>query len=103
VTSTTSYLGTTPGSIAVPDLAAPARRHDLAGLPPAWIGIGALDLFYDEDLDDASRLREAGVECEVELVDGAFHGFDTVKPGAAVTRRFRDVQLRALSARLAVR
>ena len=31
--------------------AAPARRADLSGLPPAWIGVGTLDLFYEESLD----------------------------------------------------
>jgi acetyl esterase/lipase len=29
-----------------PAEAAPARREDLSGLPPTWIGVGTLDLFY---------------------------------------------------------
>jgi len=41
--------------------AAPARRQDLSGLPPAWIGVGKLDLFYQECLEYGGRLREAGV------------------------------------------
>jgi hypothetical protein len=32
----------------------------------------------------------------VEVVEGAFHGFDSVAPKAGVTRRFRDAQVRAL-------
>ena len=28
----------------------------LAGLPPAFIAVGALDLFVDEDIDYAARL-----------------------------------------------
>ena len=46
-----------------PDVAVPARRTDLAGLPPAWIGVGTADLFYDEDVAHAERLNDAGVPC----------------------------------------
>jgi acetyl esterase/lipase len=91
------YLGTTPGRPAVPGGAVPARHDDLSGLPPAWIGVGALDLFYEEDLAYADRLRAAGVACEVEVVDGAFHGFDSVRPNASVTQRYRAAQLQALA------
>lgn len=78
-----AYLGN-----ADPDVAVPARRDDLSGLPPAWIGVGTLDLFHDEDLAYAERLRAAGVACEVEVVDGAFHGFDGVAPKADVSLSF---------------
>lgn len=78
-----AYLGK-----ADPDIAVPARRDDLSGLPPAWIGVGTLDLFHDEDLAYAERLRAAGVPCEVEVVDGAFHGFDGVAPKADVSLSF---------------
>jgi len=33
----------------------------LSGLPPAWIGVGSLDLFADEDTEYARRLRDADV------------------------------------------
>ena len=46
----TAYLGRLPQPEAAPPYAAAARRDDLAGLPPAWIGVGELDLFYAEDL-----------------------------------------------------
>ena len=64
-----SYTGLEPGS-EVSGLAAPARYEDLSGLPPAWIGVGTLDLFYDEDLAYADRLRSAGVPCELDVVPG---------------------------------
>ncbi|UXA18346.1 alpha/beta hydrolase [Mycobacterium sp. SMC-4] len=70
------------------DIAVPARRTDLAGLRPAWIGVGTLDLFHDEDLAYAQRLRDAGVPCEVKIVHGAFHGFDGIAPKASVSREF---------------
>ncbi|MEV7098900.1 hypothetical protein AB0M80_39330 [Amycolatopsis sp. NPDC051045] len=34
-----SYLGTAPGAANLPPYAAAARREDLSGLPPAWIGV----------------------------------------------------------------
>ncbi|MDZ7674803.1 MAG: alpha/beta hydrolase [Acidimicrobiales bacterium] len=73
-----AYLGQPPGSASVPPPAAPARNEDLSGLPPAWIGVGTLDLFHDEDVAYAERLRTAGVECELHVVEGAFHGFDAL-------------------------
>ena len=76
----TAYLGD-----ADPQVAVPARRTDLAGLPPAWIGVGTLDLFHDEDLAYAERLHAAGVPCQVEVVPGAFHGFDAIVPQGAVS------------------
>ena len=46
------------------------------------------DLFHREDLAYAERLTAAGVPCEVEVVPGAFHGFDGVVPKAPVSRDF---------------
>lgn len=78
-----SYL-----SGADPEVAVPARREDLSGLPPAWLGVGTFDLFHDEDLAYAERLKAAGVLCEVEVVPGAFHGFDGIVPKAHVSQSF---------------
>ncbi len=93
----TSYLGRAPGGDDVADTAAPARRANLAGLPPAWIGVGTADLFHDEDLDYAARLRAAGVAVDVEVVAGAFHGFDAVLADKPVSRRFFDAQVQAIA------
>lgn len=98
-----SYLGRAPGSIGVTDHAAPARRKSFVGLPPAWIGVGTLDLFYDEDLAYAARLREAGVSTSVEIVEGAFHGFDAVMAKRPVSERFFEAQVAALETRIALR
>ncbi|WP_297732192.1 alpha/beta hydrolase [Mycobacterium sp.] len=92
----TAYLGG-----ADPRVAVPARRDDLSGLPPAWIGVGTHDLFYDEDLAYAQRLIDAGVPCHVEVIPGAFHGFDAVARKAQVSRRFFDSQCDSLRAALA--
>jgi acetyl esterase/lipase len=78
-----SYLGD-----ADPDVAVPARHEKLGGLPPAWIGVGTFDLFHDEDLAYAERLRAAGIPVEIEVVPGAFHGFDGIAAKAGVSREF---------------
>lgn len=69
----------------------PSLADDLAGLPPAWIGVGNLDLFFDEDLDYARRLVDAGVPVELHAYPGAFHGFDMMS-GSRVAKDFaRDM------------
>jgi acetyl esterase/lipase len=90
------YLGHEPGGPDVSAYAAPARRDDLSGLPPAWIGACTFDVLYDEDVAYAKRLRESGVPCELHVVEGGFHGFDILFPRAGVTQAFRDAQLGAL-------
>ncbi|BBY44722.1 alpha/beta hydrolase [Mycolicibacterium celeriflavum] len=91
-----AYLGDADPAVAVP-----ARREDLAGLPPAWIGVGDLDLFHDEDLAYAEHLKAAGVPCDVEVVEGAFHGFDGIVPKASVSQQFFDSQCAMLRRTLA--
>jgi acetyl esterase/lipase len=91
----TAYLGD-----ADPQIAVPARRDDLSGLAPAWIGVGTNDLFRDEDLAYAERLRSAGVPCAVEVVPGVFHGFDVIVSKAQVSQRFFDSECDSLRAAL---
>jgi acetyl esterase/lipase len=85
-----SYLGHAPGAAEAPKYAAAGRAENLAGLPPAWIGVGSLDLFYPEDAAYAVRLKAAGADCELAVVEGAYHGFDAVDPDAPVSRRFAE-------------
>jgi acetyl esterase/lipase len=83
-----SLLGVPAGSSRVPAAAVPARVASVAGLPPAWLGVGALDLFVEEDMEYARRLVHAGVATELLVVRGAFHGFDLVVPDAEASRQF---------------
>ena len=85
---------------AEPRHAVPARATDLGGLPPAWLGVGTLDLLFNECLEYAERLKQCGVRCAVEVVPGAFHGFDLLAPKAEVSRRFFESQCAALSGAL---
>jgi len=50
-----SLLGVPAGSHKVPAGAVPARVENLSGLPPAFIVVGAIDLFVDEDIEYARR------------------------------------------------
>lgn len=90
-----SFLGMAPGGRDVPVAAVPARTANLGGLPPAWIGVGALDLFVDEDIEYARRLVNAGVATEMVVVPGAFHAFDFA-PGVKVSQRFAAARIEAL-------
>lgn len=92
----TTYLGRAPGGVGVSPYAAPARRDDLSGLPPAWIGVGSIDLFHDEDVKYAHRLNASGVPCELKVVDGAFHSFNVLYPKAPISQEFWTEQVRAL-------
>jgi acetyl esterase/lipase len=52
-----AYLGT-----ADPEVAVPARHADLSAVAPAWVGVGTIDPLYDEDVEYARRLVDAGVD-----------------------------------------
>ena len=83
-----SYLGTEPGGDQISGYAAPARAENLAGLPPAFIATGALDLFAEENVAYAMRLLRAGVPVELHVYSGGFHGFD-IDQAASVSRQMR--------------
>jgi acetyl esterase/lipase len=92
-----AYLGRDGGGADVSPYAAAARATDLSNLPPAYIPVGALDLFVDENIEYAQRLIQAGVPTELHVYPGAFHGFDLFAPSAAVSKQFkadRDSALR---------
>lgn len=91
-----AFLGQAPGGPDVPADGVPARVSDLAGLPPAFLGVGGVDLFVREDIDYARRLTEAGVATELMVLPGAYHGFDRVAPETSAARRLTGAKLNAL-------
>ncbi len=92
------YLGHGPETPEPRPYAAAARRADLRGLPPAWIGIGTLDLFYPETLDYAQRLRAAGVACTLNVVEGMYHAADlAVEPRPPSVSIFHSELFNALT------
>ncbi|MEY4532509.1 MAG: hypothetical protein RI926_278 [Actinomycetota bacterium] len=90
-----AFLRAEPGSDQVRADFVPAREINLTGLPPTWIGVGNLDLFEGEDREYARRLSDAGIPCELVIIEGAFHGFDIVLRDAPVSREFLNTWLMA--------
>lgn len=97
-----ALLGTDAGGPNVPSQAVPARVEDLSGLPPAFILVGAIDLFFEEDLEYARRLMRAGVPVELYVIPGAFHGFTTAGPDAHQVRTAHRLGREALARALGV-
>lgn len=83
-----SYLGKNFGTEDISDYAAPARRLDLRGLPKAWIGVGDVELFFDENKSYADKLIAAGVPCELDIVSGAPHAFEGLAPDSELAKAY---------------
>jgi acetyl esterase/lipase len=83
-----SYLGS-PTDSEVPAYAAAARASNLAGWPPVYLSVGALDPFSDAVVDFAGRLRHSGVPTDLHVFTGAPHGFEQIAPASAVAHRSR--------------
>jgi acetyl esterase/lipase len=83
-----SYLGRHFGTDQVSAYAAPARRTSLEGLPKAWIGVGDVELFYEENKAYANQLSAAGVSCELEIVAGAPHAFEGLAPDSELAKDY---------------
>lgn len=84
-----AYLPCPIGSPDVPGEAAPARTTDLAGLPPTWIGTSDIELFYEEDCAYAEALGRSDVDTTLDVVRGASHGFESIRPGSDLVLRYR--------------
>jgi acetyl esterase/lipase len=99
----TAYLGHRPGAADPRRYAVAARREDLSGLPPAWIGVGDLDLFLEEDLEYARRLEKAGVPVEVVVEPGMYHAAELeLHASVPSMRAFRQAVVDAVGRGLAV-
>ncbi|MEU4564525.1 alpha/beta hydrolase [Actinoplanes sp. NPDC023936] len=88
-----ALLGDAAGGPDVSPYAAPARAADLSNLPPAFIDVGSAETFRDEDVAYPSRIWQAGGQAELHVWPGAFHGFDSMAPGAALSREARQARV----------
>ncbi|UQU62504.1 alpha/beta hydrolase [Couchioplanes caeruleus] len=91
------YLGGKPAD----QYAAPSRAEDLSGLPPAFIDVGTVDLFRDEDIAFAQRLMAAGVPTELHVHPGSYHAAETFAVDAALAQRIWALRIDALKRALA--
>ncbi len=94
------YLDGVPGETASP-YAAATRARDLSGLPPAYVCVGAEDLFRDEDIAYAQRLIAAGLPTELTVVPGMYHAGESMAPEAPVSQRLTQSILTAIGHALA--
>lgn len=85
-TGWTALLGNRRGGPQVSPYAAPARATDLSGLPPAYIDVGSVEVFRDEDVEYAARIWRAGGQAELHVWPGAFHGFDVIAPRTTISQ-----------------
>jgi acetyl esterase/lipase len=88
-----AYLGPVRARSEVPAYAAPARATDLAGLPPAFIDVGSVEVFRDEAVAYATGIWAAAGSAELHVWPGAFHSFDLVAPDAAVSLAAQQARL----------
>jgi acetyl esterase/lipase len=91
-----ALLGDAAGGPDVPVTAAPARLDDATDLPPAYIEVGQLDAFRDEDIAYATKLSRAGVPVEFHMHPGVPHEFDSIAFQADVARRAVADRVRVL-------
>jgi acetyl esterase/lipase len=75
----------------------PARRDQLARLPPALITCAEIDPFRDEAVEYALRLLRAGVCTELHVFPGTCHGFDSLLPDWGASQRLFALQGEALA------
>ena len=80
-----AYLGSRRAGEDVSVYAAPARATDLSGLPRTYLDCGSAEVFRDETVAYASGLWAAGGDAELHVWPGAFHGFTSMMPTAAIS------------------
>jgi acetyl esterase/lipase len=97
-TAWSAVLGAAPGAAGVSPIVAPARLADFAGLAPAYIEVGELDIFRDEDIAYAQSLARAGVSVELHVHPGAPHGFERFAPRSALAIRAMNDRWRVIAA-----
>jgi acetyl esterase len=96
VLSWAAYLGAgVPGTADVPVYAAPARASDLSGLPAAYVSAMEFDPLRDEGIAYALALQAAGVQVELHMFPGTFHGSSLVEH-AAISQLERSEEITVL-------
>jgi acetyl esterase/lipase len=81
-----ALLGDALGSDNVTPIHAAGRMttEEAAGLPPAYIDFGELDIFRDESYEYARKLGKAGVSVTLHVYPGLPHGFEAFSFGTPI-------------------
>lgn len=98
ITAWTALLGDDAGisDASISPYAAPARAKSLAGLPPAYIEVGELDIFRNESITYATRLLHENISTELHVYPGLPHAFDMVAPFISATVRAQGNRCKAM-------
>jgi acetyl esterase/lipase len=78
--------------------AAPSRAKNLTGVAPAYIEVGELDIFRNEDIEYARRIACAGISMELHVHPNAPHAFDLIAPHSDLVQRCMADRARVLKA-----
>jgi len=89
-----AYLGDSKDDVS--PYAAPARATDLSGLPPAYVYVEQLDPLRDEGIRYAHRLMQAGVDTELHVSPGTYHGSFVFCPETDIGKRVVSEHLSTL-------
>jgi acetyl esterase/lipase len=95
-TGWSARLGDQLGGEDVSPVTAPARLTDFRGLAPAYVEVGDLDIFRDENIAYAQGLAAAEVPIELHVHPGAPHGFERFAPQSQLARRAMQDRLRVI-------
>lgn len=97
ITGWQALLGDSAGALEpASPYAVPGRASDLSGLPDAFIDVGTLDIFRDEDIDYAKRLLHAGVQVELCVYPGVPHAWELLAPETELAQVARANRARAI-------
>jgi acetyl esterase/lipase len=86
ITGWTALLGDRRGTEDVSIYAAPARATDLSGLPASFVDCASVEVFRDEDVAYATKLWASGVQTELHVWPGGFHGFEQIAPHVPIAK-----------------
>ncbi|GAB7043823.1 MULTISPECIES: alpha/beta hydrolase [Catenuloplanes] len=92
-----ALLGERRGGADVPAVAAPARLTDFTGIAPAYLEVGALDIFRDETIAYACGLLAAGIDAELHVLPGLVHGWDHYAIGSTIRTRVMRFRIDAIT------
>ncbi len=84
------YLGKYDRGDSIPKYASPFYAGDFSNLPPMYTFVGTEDPFYNETIEYAHRLKNAGVKAEYKTYEGAYHAFDIVAPNSKTSKQAWD-------------